>query len=121
MLVGSRGYKKKLYVMRLSILIILMIIVGLSYCLWEILKSERIAVMERDKLKLEHANLLDQYQSLIEEVSYLSSEESREAELRESFNVAKEGEQIVIISGAEDQLYTLTDTKNTTSVENIRY
>ncbi len=74
--------------------------------------AKRRAVVEQEKAKLEQRKT-----ELEDEVKYLSNERGIEAEVRRQFDVAREGEQVVIIIKEEA---TTTEELATTTKETKR-
>lgn len=72
--------------------------------------TEKRIEAEQEKMSLEKRK-----EDLTEEVKYLSDERGIEAEMRRQFDVAKEGEQIVIIVEDEEKATVSTETATATS------
>ncbi|MEZ4104161.1 MAG: septum formation initiator family protein [Candidatus Paceibacterota bacterium] len=64
--------------------------------------SEKRVILEKEITKLE-----ERQKSLSEEVEYISSERGMEAEIRRQFDVARKGEQVVVIMEDEDVATTV--------------
>lgn len=89
------------------------ILFGLSFLiLWNVYERYLIArdVAERRvSLEAEIKKMEERKDSLEEEVKYISSERGVEAEMRRQFDIARDGEQVVIILDKEE---TATVTSN---------
>lgn len=98
---------------------ILLTLVGLlalsTYGRYQIAKE---ATEKRMEAEQEKASLEKRKTELTEEVKYLSNERGIEAEMRRQFDVAKEGEQIVIIVEDEEETTSSTETATATSDTN---
>ncbi|MAZ29833.1 hypothetical protein CL655_00955 [bacterium] len=101
MALGYRQYQIKLWKNRALLLLIvaLCVLVGWSVVVrWQV---EREMASRRAAVEAEYQALLERYHALKEDVEYLKDERSLEAEIRKHFDVAREGESVVIITEDE--------------------
>lgn len=99
MALGSKQYRYKLWKTRLGIVVVLGICLLLGMSVWERYTVEREMAARRAVVEAELAELQSRYQTLKDEVAYLKDEQSLEAEIRKRFDVAREGESVVILTG----------------------
>jgi len=101
---ASFGKKKKLtdYLYSRPVLAILGIVVILTaFAVYQRFVVEREMAARRMEVEKEKQELIQRKAELEEKVEYLSGERGIEEEIRKHFDVAKEGEQVVIIVDKE--------------------
>lgn len=99
------GQKKKLteYLYTKPVIAVLLIMVGfLGVSVFERYQVEREMAARRLAAEEEYQLLQERKASLTENVDYLSGERGIEEEIRKHFDVAKEGEQVIILLGEEE-------------------
>lgn len=84
---------------RLSILVLVAICAGLSLAVYDRFVVEQEVEERRGDREVELQTLEARQQVLEERVKYLENEQGLEAEIRRHFDVAKEGEQVVVLVG----------------------
>lgn len=100
------GQKKKLtdYLYTKPVVAVLLIVTGLlSVSVFERYQVEREMAARRLAAEEEYQMLQERKASLQEDVDYLSGERGIEEEIRKHFDVAKEGEQVVILLGEDPE------------------
>ncbi len=101
---ASFGKKKKfteyLY-SRPSIALLLVVIIFLSIAVFQRFTVERQMALRKIEMETERQELIERKALLENRVDYLSGERGIEEEIRKHFDVAKEGEQVVIIVDKE--------------------
>lgn len=108
MAVGTKTYLARLRLVRIGLCIVGVLILLLSWSVFERVQIEREMAERRELLEAEYTALEDRYVELEEKVEYLGDERSVEAELRKRFDVAQAGEQVVIITDSRsDELEVL--------------
>ena len=102
--------------------VVLLLIVGLlSVSVYHRLVIERKAAAERREVESERAALVERRDELATEVEYLQDPAGAEREIRQYFDVAKDGEQVVVLvederpTGDTTAPATTTDPEPTTS------
>lgn len=116
MAIGSKKYHAQIWKNRLWVALILFVCGLLSLSLYSRLAIQRDALERRQEVEEEKQLLESRYKAILEKKEYLQSEEGIEAEIRKNFDVAKEGEAVIIL--LEDE--TAEDTvvvQNTTTVQ----
>lgn len=86
----------------LVLLLLILISIPLSISVYERYNVEREMASRRAAIEVEKEALSNRKQVLEERVEYLKDDRGIEAEIRRHFDVAKEGEQVVII--LEDEI-----------------
>ena len=97
---------------KLTLAVLLILAVGLSFSVYDRFKIERQMAERRHEKEKELEQLKERKALLEEKVEYLSDDSGIEAEVRKHFDVAKAGEQVVIL--LEDERPD-TDPLSTTS------
>lgn len=87
---------------KLSIAIVLLLVVWLSMSTYERFSVEREMLSKRSEKQAELDHLKERAAVLESKVEHLNNERGIEEELRNRFDVAKEGEQVVIILDDKD-------------------
>lgn len=100
------GQKKKIteYLYSKPSIAVLIIIAGfLTVAVYQRYTVEREMAARKEAVEEEKADLLERKDQLQERVEYLSGDRGIEEEIRKHFDVAKEGEQVVIIVDKENE------------------
>ena len=92
---------------KLMIVVILILTVFLGKSVYERFIVERDMSSRRIDVETDLKELRERKEALEERVEYLKDESGIEAEIRKHFDVAKEGEQVVIIVDKEDRALPL--------------
>lgn len=98
---------------KITLVFILIACVFLAMSVYERFTIEREMAERRHEAETERAALIERKQELTEKVEYLSAERGIEAEMRNNFDVAREGEQVVVIIDDEP-----TDRATTAAMHN---
>jgi hypothetical protein len=85
------------------IAVLLIIVVFMSISVYHRFTVEREMSERRAEMEEERQNLIERKAELEERVDYLSGDRGIEEEIRTHFDVAKEGEQVVIIVDKEEE------------------
>ena len=92
-----------------AVVVLLVICVFLGMSVWERFVIERQMAQRRVAVEGEYKTLNEQKEDLSDRVEYLSGDRGVEEELRRNFDVARPGEQVVIITGeAKAEVATTT-------------
>ena len=79
----------------------------LSFAVYDRFAVER-EMFERRNTKEEELAVLSEKRARLEErVSYLGSDQGREAEIRKNFDVVKEGETVVVLMGEKESVHSM--------------
>lgn len=98
-LLGKKSWWQRAINSRLTLVILLVLSVGLSFAVYDRYTVER-EVRERRLDKEKELRVLEERQAVLKEkVEYLENDQGLEAEIRRHFDVAKEGEQVVVLVG----------------------
>ncbi len=98
-LLGKKSAWQRVTSSRFTLLVLIVLIVGLSFAVYDRYAAER-EVSERRQDKERELQVLEERQAVLEEkVRYLENDQGLEAEIRRHFDVAKEGEQVVVLVG----------------------
>lgn len=113
---ASFGKKKKfteyLY-SKPSIFILLIVCIFLATAVYARFTIERSMIERKVEAEKERQMLLERKAELEERVEYLSGERGIEEEIRTHFDVAKDGEQVVIIVDKEEETVVAPPVKET--------
>lgn len=82
---------------RITFILALLAVVVLAMSVYERFAIEREMAERRRAVEAERAMLAERKEELAHKVEYLNAEHGVEAELRRHFDVAREGEQVVVI------------------------
>lgn len=113
MALGYHQYRKQVWKLRAVLVVLVALCVLVAWSVYTRLQVEREMAARRAAVEAEHATLEARYEALKAEVTYLSDERSLEAEVRRNFDVAKEGESVVII--LDDETTAAVDGSDATS------
>lgn len=99
---GSKTGFTGLLFSKLTLIILLILCVYLAYSVYERFTVERTMSERLDSTQEEYTELEERRDTLLEKVDYLEGDSGIETEIRKHFDVAKEGEQVVIIVDEEE-------------------
>lgn len=102
MAIGSKKHTIKIWQIRSVLAIVIVACVFMVFTLYERVVVEQEMAARTAAVEAEYDRLEARQVELEAEVRYLQSEQSIEAEIRKHFDVAREGEQVVIIMDAEE-------------------
>lgn len=94
---GRRSDPVRLFVRRLGLLFLLVIVLGALSTLWDVYKKERDSRVLREQAEAQLQNLTLQEVHLTSEIGRLETKRGQEELLRENYEMAKHGEQLIII------------------------
>jgi cell division protein FtsB len=97
---------------KITLLLLVIVIVYLATSTYERFNVERKMHDRRIEAEEKHKQLLERKQVLKDKVDYLKGESGIESEIRSHFDVAKDGEQVVIIVEDEAESQVNTDTNS---------
>ncbi|PIT96993.1 hypothetical protein COT82_00180 [Candidatus Campbellbacteria bacterium CG10_big_fil_rev_8_21_14_0_10_35_52] len=107
----KRKFKRLLY-SKLSLIILALIVIKLSFSVFDMYKKERDTRLKRIEQKNILYELEKREKDLNDEIERLSSEKGIEEEIRSKFEVGKEGESVIlIIDNPEDKNMKNNNTK----------
>jgi cell division protein FtsB len=104
----QNSYKAYLY-SRPVIVVLLVLVALLSRSVYERLGVERDMSDRRARAEAELERLQDRKVEIEDRVEYLEGERGIEEEIRKNFDVAREGEQVIILTGEEKKKSITTD------------
>jgi len=104
----QNSYKAYLY-SRPVIVVLLVLVALLSRSVYERLGVERDMSDRRARAEAELERLQDRKVQIEDRVEYLEGERGIEEEIRKNFDVAREGEQVIILTGEEKKKSITTD------------
>lgn len=88
---------------RLLTAMLLLLVIAMARGVWGVYQKERAAVENRQQAEAELAELQKRERELQEELARLQTERGKEAELRQQFEVAKEGEKLIVVVDREEE------------------
>jgi len=89
--------QKRFIYSNLSIALLLLLIIFLSYEVSGLQKKRNISEAKRSEAEIEYNRYLEDKESLQSEIKDLKTEEGKEKIIRERFNVVKEGEGVIYV------------------------
>lgn len=95
---------------RITWIVLLVILASVLVSAYDRYKIARDMAGRRAEAEAELAELKARQDDLKKEVEYLSNERGIEAEVRRQFDVARDGEQVVIIMGTDEPVASTTAT-----------
>ena len=103
---ASFGKKKpftEYFYSKVTIFILSIVGLFLAASVYERYTIERLMSERRMETEIEKNDLIERKQLLEEKVEYLSGDRGIEEEIRKNFDVAKEGEKVIILVGEEKE------------------
>jgi hypothetical protein len=92
----------------MTLALLLLICAGLSFAVYDRYQVEREVYERREKVQADLVREMDRQRDLESRVNYLDNEQGMEAEIRRHFDVALEGEQVVVLVGETREEAELT-------------
>lgn len=83
------------------VLVLLGILVLFAMSTWDVFMKYQKSTANVTRLEEDYTTLVEREKKLQERIEYLQSEQGIEEEIRDKFNVAKEGEQVIVIVDPE--------------------
>ncbi len=108
---GKKQPVTKYLYTKFGIVILLLVTFFLAKSVYERFLIERDMAKRTSEAQLELQELEERQGELKEEVEYLTGDRGIEEEIRSNFDVAKSGEQVVILVGEEDKVVLPTEKK----------
>ncbi len=96
-IIGKRSDPVRLFVRRLGLLFLLILVLGAASAVWDVYKKERDSRVLREQAETQLYNLTMQEERLTTEIARLETARGQEEMLRENYELAKEGENLIII------------------------
>lgn len=100
-LIRGKGFWRSVFYSRITLLLLICLCFLLAASVYERYTIERQMADRRIEAEQELQTLKERKLELQEKVEYLTAEEGIEAEIRKNFDVAREGEQVIIIVDEE--------------------
>lgn len=97
------------------LLVLGLLIVLAAWALWERVVVEREMAARRATIEAKRSEILARQTELESRVLYLEDKRGVEAEIRQHFDVAREGEKVIILTGEPHRPITTTTTVATTT------
>lgn len=100
---GSKGNLLNTIFTKLTLAVILVLCVFMAISVYNRYTVEREMAERRYTAETEYRELEERRNSLFDKVEYLKGDSGREFEIRKHFDVAKDGEQVVVIVDDENE------------------
>lgn len=101
-LLRKKGWWQALLHSRLTLLILLVLIVMISFAVYDRYVIEREMANRRETKEMQLQAMEEKRDELKKRVEYLKGDEGIESEIRKYFDVALEGEKVVVLIGKSD-------------------
>lgn len=99
---GRKNTFESIIFSKLTLVVLLVISLFTAHSVYERWQVERDMAARRESIELQYQDLENRKAALEEKVDYLQGETGVESEIRRNFDVAREGEQVVIIVDEEE-------------------
>ena len=96
-IVGKRSDPVRLFARRLALFALLLIVIGALSALWDVYKKEKESRILKEQAEAQLYNLTMQEDHLNGEIARLETARGREELLRANYEMAKEGENMIMI------------------------
>ncbi len=94
---GKRSDPVRLFARRLALLALLIIVLAAFSALWDVYKKERDSRILKEQAEAQLFNLTMQEEHLSGEISRLQTTRGKEEMLRENYEMARQGEHMIVI------------------------
>ena len=102
----KKSWWRKILLSRLTLAVLLLASIGLAFAVYDRYEVEREMAERRENAQEELERESERQAELKSRVDYLNNEHGMEAEIRRHFDVALEGEQVVVIVDEEESRIT---------------
>ena len=109
-IVGKRSDPVRLFARRLALLALLLVVIAALSALWDVYKKEHESRVLRQQAEAQLYNLSIQQSHLKNEISRLQTTRGKEEMLRENYEMAKQGENLIVIIDPPASAPTATTT-----------
>lgn len=99
---SKKSWWQKALLSRVTLLILLVACFGLTFAVYDRYQVERDMYARRMNSEAELRQEVERKKALEDRVEYLNNDQGLEAEIRRHFDVAREGEQVVVIVGESE-------------------
>ncbi len=96
-IVGKRSDPVRLFARRLALLALFIIVIAACSALWDVYKKERDSRLFRNQAEAQLYNLSMQEDHLNAEIARLETSRGKEEVLRQNYELAREGENVIMI------------------------
>ncbi len=96
----KKTYKKYIY-SPFTLLLLFIILLALLKALWGVYQKEHMSARYLEREQKELAKMEQRQKTLTQSVEYMKTDKGIEAEIRNKFRVAKEGESVAVIIDGE--------------------
>ncbi len=96
-IVGKRSDPVRLFARRLALLILFILVLAACSALWDVYKKERDSRVLKNQAEAQLFNLTMQENHLSAEITRLETARGKEELLRQNYEMAKEGENVIMI------------------------
>lgn len=96
---SKKSWWQKVLLSRATLILLLLACLGLSFAVYDRHLVEREVYQRRGEAEAELVREEEREQELEKRVDYLNNEQGMEAEIRRRFDVALDGEQVVVLVG----------------------
>ncbi len=111
MAIGSKKYYAQIWKTRALLVLVAVLCVLLAVSLYQRVSVQQDMVERRKEVEEEKMRLEARHQEVLNKAQYIQSEAGIEAEIRKNFDVAKEGESVIILLDAPEDTSTKTATQ----------
>lgn len=94
--------KKRIY-SKITVFLLLIIVAMIAHGTWGIFQKSRASKQKLAVSNAAYEELQKRYQSMEEEVDYLTTQTGLEEEVRTKYNMAKEGEIVIVLTDDEEK------------------
>jgi uncharacterized membrane protein YhiD involved in acid resistance len=118
MAIGSKKYHAQIWKTRALLALVVIFCILLSISLFKRVSVQQDMVERRKEVEVEKMRLEARHQEVMNKAHYIQSAEGIEAEIRKNFDVAKEGESVIILLDTpEEEDMDTTSTQRSVQVE----
>ncbi len=96
-IVGKRSDPVRLFARRLALLVLFIVVLAALSALWDVYKKEHESRVLKDQAEAQLYNLSMQQEHLSAEITRLDTTRGKEEMLRENYEMAKSGENMIVI------------------------
>ncbi len=116
-LLRKKSWWKHVTESRITLIILILLCIAISFEVYDRYTVEREVASRRHSKEADLSKLSERKEDLVERINYLKGEQGIESEIRRHFDVVKEGEKVVILTGESESNSQVANVSNAVIVE----
>lgn len=100
-LLRKRNWLQNVFLSRITLLVVVCLCAALSFAVYDRYVMERQVAERRAEKEKELSTFTERKEEMARKIEYMRGENGLEAEIRQHFDVAQEGERVIVLTGED--------------------